>query len=103
MKRHEAAGAAMYGLLRTPVYWRALMAAWLGHARMHPAVHPKFAGAIGYCLGGQALLEQVRAGHSLQAVVSFHGLLHSRPAHPDRKGKAEFGPFEQRLTAKEFE
>merc|ERR1712150_370740 len=37
------------------------------------------AGAIGYCLGGQCLLEQVRAGHQLQAVVSFHGLLQSRP------------------------
>merc|ERR1712137_462925 len=92
----------MHGLLRTPVFYRDLMGAWLDHARTHPAVHPINAGAIGYCLGGQSLLEQVRAGHSLQAVVSFHGLLHSRPAHPTNRDNDPRGPFYQRLTAEEF-
>merc|ERR1712039_584459 len=64
------------------------------------AVHPEFAGAIGYCLGGQSLLEQVRAGHSLQAVVSFHGLLHARPNHPTRKDPR--GPFFSKQTPEEF-
>lgn len=101
LERHGAGStAAMMGLLRTPVAWRALMGAWLDLARTHPAVHPEYAGAVGYCLGGQALLEQVRAGHSLQAVVSFHGLLHSRPAHPTRQDPR--GPFFNRLTAEEF-
>lgn len=66
-KRHGVgAFAAMYGLLRTPVHWRGLLKAWLDLAREHPAAHPTFAGAIGYCLGGQSILEQVRAGHDLQ-------------------------------------
>jgi hypothetical protein len=63
--------AAMYGQLRTPVHWRALLKAWLDLARAHPAAHPRLAGAIGYCLGGQSILEQVRAGHGLQVSIGF--------------------------------
>jgi dienelactone hydrolase len=99
--RHGAGSTtAMMGLLRTPNTWRAMMSAWLELARGHSAVHPHWAGAIGYCLGGQALLEQVRAGHELQAVVSFHGLLHSRPQHPTRQHPR--GAYFDRLTAEEF-
>jgi dienelactone hydrolase len=32
-------------------------------------------GAIGFCMGGQAVLEMARAGEDLFAVTSFHGLL----------------------------
>ena len=32
-------------------------------------------GAIGYCLGGTAVLELARSGYRCQGVVSFHGLL----------------------------
>ena len=50
--RHGAGSqGAMYGLLRSPKHYRGLMAAWLAHARTHPAVHPEYAGSIGYCLG----------------------------------------------------
>ena len=103
-KHYAGAFAAMNELLRTPVYWRGLMAAYQAVADAHPAVATGLAGAIGYCFGGQCLLEQVRAGHPLQAVVSFHGLLESRPTHLDdplgrRKGRltkeqcaAEFAP-----------
>ncbi|CAE7199177.1 unnamed protein product [Symbiodinium pilosum] len=66
-------------LLRAPGKWRDLMDAFLQKAFAHPAVKSGCAGAIGYCLGGQSCLEQVRAGHQIQAMVSFHGLLHSRP------------------------
>lgn len=70
-QRHwEGAFAAMYGLLRTPIHWRGLLKTWLDRAREHPAAHPSYAGAIGYCLGGQSILEQVRAGHDLQVSVS---------------------------------
>jgi len=31
--------------------------------------------AIGFCLGGMAVLETAREGHALRAVVSFQGLL----------------------------
>lgn len=75
----SAAFSAMNDLLLSPKHWRGLMGAYLEAAQSHPAVHAGLAGAIGYCLGGQCVLEQVRAGHQLQAVVSFHGLLQSRP------------------------
>ena len=40
-------------------------------------------GAIGFCMGGQAVLELARAGADLRAVASFHGLLDTRlPAEP---------------------
>uniref|UniRef100_A0A7S1RPQ9 Dienelactone hydrolase domain-containing protein n=1 Tax=Alexandrium catenella TaxID=2925 RepID=A0A7S1RPQ9_ALECA len=84
----------MDALLRDPEYWRSLMAAYLAAAYAHAAVSAGRGGAIGYCLGGQCLLEQVRAGHALQAVVSFHGLLHSRPRHSTE---------DRRLTPQEYE
>ena len=39
-------------------------------------------GAIGYCLGGQCVLELARSGADARAVVSFHGALttHERAA-----------------------
>lgn len=37
--------------------------------------------AIGYCMGGQAVLEAARAGEDVRLVASFHGILSSdRPA-----------------------
>lgn len=40
--------------------------------------------AIGFCMGGQAVLELARAGANLPAVTSFHGLLQTlSPAEPD--------------------
>lgn len=87
-RRHvKGAANAMNGLLKNPKHWRGLMGAYLDAARTHPMVHPEFAGAIGYCLGGQCVLEQVRAGHQIQAGVTFHGLLQSIPlAEPVRLG-----------------
>jgi len=39
--------------------------------------------AIGFCMGGQAVLELARDGANLAAVASFHGLLDTqRPAEP---------------------
>mmetsp|Transcript_42889 Transcript_42889/g.79998 ORF Transcript_42889/g.79998 Transcript_42889/m.79998 type:complete len:406 (+) Transcript_42889:42-1259(+) len=69
----------MNSLLKAPGKWRELMKAFLEKAFEHPAVRSGLAGAIGYCLGGQSCLEQVRAGHQVQAICSLHGLLHSRP------------------------
>ena len=40
--------------------------------------------AIGFCMGGQAVLELAREGAPLFAAVSFHGLLNTEmPAQPD--------------------
>ena len=41
--------------------------------------------AIGFCMGGQAVLELAREGAPLEAVVSFHGLLQTDlPAEPGK-------------------
>ena len=92
----------MMGLLSTPKYWRSLMKANLEQAFTHPAVASGKAAAIGYCFGGQACLEQVRNGDNLQAICTFHGLLHSYPGvkdenHPKGRGWGD------RLTKAEFE
>lgn len=96
--RRHVVGAftAMQQTLMKPKHWRGLMAAYLDAAQRHPAVRPGRAAAIGYCLGGQACLEQVRAGHQLQAVISFHGLLQSRP-YVDM-----FKKTSRRMTEEEF-
>lgn len=40
--------------------------------------------AIGFCMGGQAVLELARSGAELRAVASFHGLLQTlAPARPE--------------------
>ena len=76
----KAAFAAYHGCLKEKADWRNLMARNLELGKQHPAAHPKWAGAIGYCFGGQSILEMVRMGcENLQAVVSFHGLLQSEP------------------------
>jgi dienelactone hydrolase len=56
---------------------RAAIAAFRGHTADLPMA------AIGYCMGGQAVLEAARDGADLAAVVSFHGILETqRPAQP---------------------
>src|SRR5690606_35445459 len=41
--------------------------------------------AIGFCMGGQAVLELAREGAPFRAVVSFHGLLNTDlPAQPGK-------------------
>lgn len=83
LKHFVGAFTQMQGLLKSPDRWRRLMAAYLEEAFKHPAVKRGLAGSIGYCLGGQSCLEQLRAGHTIQAIVGFHGLLHSRPMYPE--------------------
>jgi dienelactone hydrolase len=46
-------------------------------------VDPDRLGALGYCFGGQCVLELARSGAPVQAVVSFHGTLPTHaPAEP---------------------
>lgn len=54
---------------------RSRMGAWLGVLRAHAEVDPARIAAIGYCFGGQCVLELARGGADLRAVVSFHGIL----------------------------
>ena len=57
-------------------FFRSLLNEWLTRGRdsqcVDSAVSPA---AIGYCLGGVAVLEALRGGLDLSCVVSFHGLL----------------------------
>ena len=57
-------------------FFRALLKEWLDQGLSHSCVDTTVApAAVGYCFGGIAVLEGVRAGLDLSAVVSFHGLL----------------------------
>lgn len=88
----------MQSLLVDPAKWRSLMGAFMAAADVHPAVAAGKAGCIGYCLGGQSCFEQLRAGHAIQALVSLHGLLHSRPMV---EGLPFWDPL-QRISAEEY-
>lgn len=101
--RRHGVGAftCMNDALQHPKHWRGLMRANLEMAWAHPAVESGLAGAIGYCFGGQACIEHVRAGHPLQAVVSFHGLLHSKPLKTNEDGSPNFNAG--RISDEEYE
>lgn len=62
---------------------RARLLAGLEALKSLPAAAGRPVAAIGYCLGGQAVLELARAGVDLGAVVSFHGVFDTlRRAEP---------------------
>jgi dienelactone hydrolase len=53
------------------------------NSRPDPRSTPQGIAAIGFCFGGQCVLELARSGADVKAVVSFHGLLStSMPATP---------------------
>jgi dienelactone hydrolase len=56
----------------------------------HPAVNPEQLAAIGYCFGGNIVLNMARAGIDLDGVVSFHGTLEAI-AGPARQGQVKAG------------
>lgn len=69
-------------------HYRARLFAALEALRAIPAANDLPLAAIGYCMGGQAVLELVREGAPLAAVVSYHGLLNSdRPAQRGFAGR----------------
>ena len=63
--------------------YRARLTAGLTALRAQAGVLDLPAGAIGYCMGGQAALELARTGADITCAVSFHGTLGTgRPALP---------------------
>ncbi len=62
-------------LRQDPAAFRRRIAAGLDALASHPERGTLPMAAIGYCLGGGAVLEAARMGADLAAVVSFHGLL----------------------------
>lgn len=62
---------------------RARMGAWLDLLQATPGVLADRIAAIGYCFGGQCVLELARGGGDVKAAVSFHGILTTdMPAEP---------------------
>ncbi len=77
------AGASMLALMATPGLLRARCAAWFDAIAAMPQVDANRIAAIGYCMGGQCVLELARSGADVKAVVSYHGLLTTdTPAQP---------------------
>ncbi len=67
---------AMVALDHNHELFRALLSRWLEEGLEQSCVDTSFApAAIGYCFGGMAAIECVRAGLPVSGVVSFHGLL----------------------------
>ncbi len=74
--------------LRSDVdHYRARLSAAITTLRSHEATAGLKLAAIGYCMGGQAVLEAARAGEDLALVASFHGILST-----DRKAEAPIKP-----------
>jgi len=78
----RAAAHALGTKLREDVdHYRARIAAAIDTLAAHPARGDLPMAAIGYCMGGQAVLEAARMNADLTMVASFHGILSSsRPA-----------------------
>jgi dienelactone hydrolase len=66
-----------------PAKLRARVVACYDALKARPDVDPARISAIGYCFGGQCVLELARSGADIKAAISFHGLLTTRnPAGP---------------------
>ena len=62
---------------------RSRVVAWFEYLKKSSLVAADRIAAIGYCFGGQSVLELARSGADLKAFVSFHGILTtSMPARP---------------------
>jgi dienelactone hydrolase len=71
----SAAGESLGPLWKNPQLLRSRVVAWFDWLQARPEVAPDRIAAIGYCFGGQCVLELARSGADVKAVVSFHGIL----------------------------
>jgi dienelactone hydrolase len=71
----QAAGAAIAPLWEDPRLLRSRVLAWYQLFYTRPEVNRARLGAIGYCFGGQCVLELARSGADVKAVASYHGIL----------------------------
>lgn len=78
-----AAGAHFATLAENPTLLRDRTRAWFDAVAGRDDVDPDRIAAIGYCFGGQCVLELARSGAAVKATVSYHGLLTTHaPAQP---------------------
>lgn len=76
--KSEDAGAPFMELQENPALLRGRILAGLEALKALPQVDKARLGAIGFCFGGQCVLELARSGAAVKGVVSFHGLLKTR-------------------------
>ena len=70
-------------LLSAPELLRTRTVDWFETLAALPNVDRNRIAAIGYCFGGQCVLELARSGADIKAAVSYHGLLTTpMPAQP---------------------
>jgi dienelactone hydrolase len=79
-----AAGTSLGPLWKNPQLLRARVVAWYEWLKARPGVSKERIAAIGYCFGGQCVLELARSGADVKAVVSYHGILTT--AMPAQRG-----------------
>jgi|SRR5690625_2423836 len=79
----EEAGEHFVRFTTAPSLIRDRMLAWFEAVTELPLVNRRRIAALGYCFGGQCVLELARAGADVRAVISYHGLLATQaPATP---------------------
>jgi dienelactone hydrolase len=79
----EGDGTLMLTLNKQPERLRGRVLAGFQALLARPEVDATRIGAIGFCFGGQCVLELARSGADVQSVVSFHGMLNTQlPAQP---------------------
>lgn len=71
----DGAGRSLLPLWENPQLLRARVVHWYEHLESRSEVDPQRLAAIGYCFGGQCVLELARSGADVKAVVSYHGIL----------------------------
>lgn len=75
--------APFAALQAAPETLRARVVAWYDAVKRLPEVDSGRIAAIGFCFGGQCILELARSGADVKTVVSYHGLLQTAiPARP---------------------
>jgi dienelactone hydrolase len=79
----QEAAEPFMAMQKNPALLRARALAAFEALRAHPHADSARLAAIGFCFGGQCVLELARSGADARAVVSFHGILATQaPAQP---------------------
>lgn len=85
----DEAGAPFMALQQDPHRLRSRVVGWHETLAARPEVDPARTAAIGFCFGGQCVLELARSGADARVVVSYHGLLKTAEPAQARQVKAQ--------------
>ena len=83
----EAAGRSIAPLWRDPDLLRSRVRSWYECIKARAEVDARRVAAIGYCFGGQCVLDLARSGADVRAVFSYHGILKTQ--RPARAGEVK--------------